>query len=188
MGGILIFPSRGTHAEPQVLPYGAWLTVARLSRTPAFADAHRAELIPHPQGGHWKRGTLARRHPSRGGGCQSWRCLWRLRQRHADLHRLLGRGWQLGKFARRQEGAVWASGHPCCASLLESHRRGDTAGGLRRNQRADADLFGTRSPAPSRAITRLLAETLPRVRHRTIRDHRSGGPRVVPKEDPPQRW
>ncbi len=29
-------------------------------------------------------------------------------------------------------------------------------------------LCGTRSPAPSRAIARLLAETLPRVRHRTI--------------------
>ena len=31
-------------------------------------------------------------------------------------------------------------------------------------------LCGTRSPAPSRAITRLLAETLPRARHRTIRN------------------
>jgi pimeloyl-ACP methyl ester carboxylesterase len=31
-------------------------------------------------------------------------------------------------------------------------------------------VCGTRSPAPSRAITRLLAETLPRARHRTIRD------------------
>jgi pimeloyl-ACP methyl ester carboxylesterase len=31
-------------------------------------------------------------------------------------------------------------------------------------------LCGTHSPAPSRAITRLLAETLPRARHRTIRD------------------
>jgi pimeloyl-ACP methyl ester carboxylesterase len=30
-------------------------------------------------------------------------------------------------------------------------------------------LCGTRSPAPSRAITRLLAETLPHARHRTIR-------------------
>jgi pimeloyl-ACP methyl ester carboxylesterase len=29
-------------------------------------------------------------------------------------------------------------------------------------------LCGTRSPAPSRAITRLLAETLPHARHRTI--------------------
>ena len=36
-------------------------------------------------------------------------------------------------------------------------------------------LCGTRSPAPSRAITRLLAETLPRARHRTIAgaDHMS---------------
>jgi pimeloyl-ACP methyl ester carboxylesterase len=31
-------------------------------------------------------------------------------------------------------------------------------------------LCGTRSPRPSRAITRLLAETLPNARHRTIRD------------------
>lgn len=31
-------------------------------------------------------------------------------------------------------------------------------------------LRGTRSPRPSRTITRLLAETLPRARHRTIRD------------------
>lgn len=31
MSGILTFPSRGPHAEPQVLPYGAWLTDARLS-------------------------------------------------------------------------------------------------------------------------------------------------------------
>ena len=31
-------------------------------------------------------------------------------------------------------------------------------------------LCGTRSPAPSRAITRLLAETLPCIRHRTIRN------------------
>lgn len=30
-------------------------------------------------------------------------------------------------------------------------------------------LCGTRSPAPSRAITRLLADTMPRARHRTIR-------------------
>jgi pimeloyl-ACP methyl ester carboxylesterase len=31
-------------------------------------------------------------------------------------------------------------------------------------------LCGTQSPRPSRAITRLLADTLPRARHRTIRD------------------
>ena len=31
-------------------------------------------------------------------------------------------------------------------------------------------LCGTRSPPPSRAITRLLTETLPHARHRTIRD------------------
>jgi pimeloyl-ACP methyl ester carboxylesterase len=31
-------------------------------------------------------------------------------------------------------------------------------------------LCGTRSPRPSRAITRLLADTLPRARHRTIRN------------------
>lgn len=31
-------------------------------------------------------------------------------------------------------------------------------------------LCGTRSPQPSRAIARLLADTLPRARHRTIRD------------------
>ena len=31
-------------------------------------------------------------------------------------------------------------------------------------------LCGTRSPRPSRTITRLLAETLPRARPRTIRD------------------
>jgi hypothetical protein len=31
MGSVLTFPSRGAHVEPQVLPYGAWLTDARLS-------------------------------------------------------------------------------------------------------------------------------------------------------------
>jgi len=31
-------------------------------------------------------------------------------------------------------------------------------------------VSGTRSPAPSRAITRLLAEAMPRARHRTVRD------------------
>jgi hypothetical protein len=31
MGSTLTFPSRATHAEPRVLPYGAWLTDARLS-------------------------------------------------------------------------------------------------------------------------------------------------------------
>jgi hypothetical protein len=31
MGSIQTFSSRGPHAEPRVLPYGAWLTDARLS-------------------------------------------------------------------------------------------------------------------------------------------------------------
>ena len=43
-------------------------------------------------------------------------------------------------------------------------------------------LYGTRSPAPSRAITRLLAETLPRVRHRTIRDADHMSPITRPAE------
>jgi pimeloyl-ACP methyl ester carboxylesterase len=43
-------------------------------------------------------------------------------------------------------------------------------------------LCGTRSPAPSRAITRLLAETLPRVRHRTIPDAGHMSPITHPAE------
>src|SRR5215470_12039457 len=43
-------------------------------------------------------------------------------------------------------------------------------------------LCGTRSPAPSRAITRLLAETLPRIRHRTIRDAGHMSPITHPTE------
>jgi pimeloyl-ACP methyl ester carboxylesterase len=43
-------------------------------------------------------------------------------------------------------------------------------------------LCGTRSPKPSRAITRLLAETLPRVRHRTIRDAGHMSPMTHPVE------
>lgn len=43
-------------------------------------------------------------------------------------------------------------------------------------------LCGTRSPAPSRAITRLLAETLPRARHRTIRDAGHMSPITHPAE------
>jgi len=43
-------------------------------------------------------------------------------------------------------------------------------------------LCGTRSPAPSRAITRLLAETLPRIRHRTIRDAGHMSPITHPAE------
>jgi pimeloyl-ACP methyl ester carboxylesterase len=43
-------------------------------------------------------------------------------------------------------------------------------------------VCGTRSPAPSRAITRLLAETLPRARHRTIRDAGHMSPITHPAE------
>jgi pimeloyl-ACP methyl ester carboxylesterase len=43
-------------------------------------------------------------------------------------------------------------------------------------------LCGRRSPAPSRAITRLLAETLPRVRHRTIRNAGHMSPITHPAE------
>ena len=43
-------------------------------------------------------------------------------------------------------------------------------------------LCGTRSPAPSRAITRLLAETLPRARHRTIRNAGHMSPITHPAE------
>jgi pimeloyl-ACP methyl ester carboxylesterase len=43
-------------------------------------------------------------------------------------------------------------------------------------------LCGTRSPAPSRAITRLLAETLPRARHRTIRNAGHMSPITHPVE------
>lgn len=43
-------------------------------------------------------------------------------------------------------------------------------------------LCGTRSPAPSRAITRLLADTMPRARHRTIRGAGHMGPITHPAE------
>jgi pimeloyl-ACP methyl ester carboxylesterase len=43
-------------------------------------------------------------------------------------------------------------------------------------------LCGTRSPAPSRAITRLLAEALPRARHRTIRNAGHMSPLTHPAE------
>ena len=43
-------------------------------------------------------------------------------------------------------------------------------------------LCGTRSPTPSRAITRLLAETLPRARHRTIRNAGHMSPITHPAE------
>jgi pimeloyl-ACP methyl ester carboxylesterase len=43
-------------------------------------------------------------------------------------------------------------------------------------------LCGTRSPAPSRAITRLLAEMLPRARHRTIRNAGHMSPITHPAE------
>jgi pimeloyl-ACP methyl ester carboxylesterase len=43
-------------------------------------------------------------------------------------------------------------------------------------------LCGTRSPAPSRAITRLLAETLPHARHRTIRGAGHMSPITHPAE------
>ncbi|MBL8703490.1 MAG: alpha/beta fold hydrolase [Rhodospirillales bacterium] len=43
-------------------------------------------------------------------------------------------------------------------------------------------LCGTRSPAPSRAITRLLADTLPRARHRTIRGAGHMGPITHPAD------
>jgi pimeloyl-ACP methyl ester carboxylesterase len=43
-------------------------------------------------------------------------------------------------------------------------------------------LCGTRSPTPSRAITRLLAETLPRARHRTIRNAGHMSPTTHPAD------
>jgi pimeloyl-ACP methyl ester carboxylesterase len=43
-------------------------------------------------------------------------------------------------------------------------------------------VCGTRSPAPSRAITRILAETLPRARHRTIRNAGHMSPITHPAE------
>jgi pimeloyl-ACP methyl ester carboxylesterase len=43
-------------------------------------------------------------------------------------------------------------------------------------------VCGTNSPAPSRAITRLLAETLPRARHRTIRNAGHMSPITHPAE------
>jgi hypothetical protein len=43
-------------------------------------------------------------------------------------------------------------------------------------------VCGTSSPAPSRAITRLLAETLPRARHRTIRNAGHMSPITHPAE------
>lgn len=43
-------------------------------------------------------------------------------------------------------------------------------------------LCGTRSPRPSRTITRLLANTLPRARHRTIRDANHMSPITHPQE------
>jgi pimeloyl-ACP methyl ester carboxylesterase len=43
-------------------------------------------------------------------------------------------------------------------------------------------LCGTRSPRPSREITRILAEALPRVRHRTVRDAGHMSPITHPAE------
>jgi pimeloyl-ACP methyl ester carboxylesterase len=43
-------------------------------------------------------------------------------------------------------------------------------------------LCGTRSPAPSRALTRLLADTLPRARHRTIQGAGHMGPITHPAD------
>jgi hypothetical protein len=50
MGSILTLPSRGTRAEPQVLPYGAWLTDARLSSLGFSAQAIRAIRRGEPVG------------------------------------------------------------------------------------------------------------------------------------------
>ena len=43
-------------------------------------------------------------------------------------------------------------------------------------------LCGTRSPDPSRTIARLLADTLPRARHRTVRDAGHMSPLTHPAE------
>ena len=79
------------------------------TRTSAYTDARRAELVSRIEGGRGQRRASARRNPSHHRRRQSWRHLRRPRQRHADLHRLLGRIGQLGKPARRQEGAVRAA-------------------------------------------------------------------------------
>jgi hypothetical protein len=50
MGSILTFPSRGTPAEPQVQPYGAWLTDARLSSLGFSAQDIRAIRRGEPVG------------------------------------------------------------------------------------------------------------------------------------------
>jgi hypothetical protein len=50
MGSILTFPSLGSHAEPQVLPYGAWLTDARLSSLGFSAQDIRAIRQGEPVG------------------------------------------------------------------------------------------------------------------------------------------
>jgi hypothetical protein len=50
MGSVLTFPSRGAHVEPQVLPYGAWLTDARLSSLGFSAKDIRAIRRGEPVG------------------------------------------------------------------------------------------------------------------------------------------
>jgi hypothetical protein len=49
-GSILTFPSRGSHTETRVLPYGAWLTDARLSSLGFSAQAIRAIRRGEPVG------------------------------------------------------------------------------------------------------------------------------------------
>ncbi|HWE19974.1 MAG TPA: hypothetical protein VG758_22795 [Hyphomicrobiaceae bacterium] len=50
MGSIRTFPSPATHAEPQVLPYGAWLTDARLASLGFSAQGIRAIRRGQPVG------------------------------------------------------------------------------------------------------------------------------------------
>jgi hypothetical protein len=56
MGSILTFPSRDARAEPRVLPYGEWLTDARLSGLGFSAEDIRAIRRGEPIGA-----VLARR-------------------------------------------------------------------------------------------------------------------------------
>ena len=100
----------------------------------------------------------------------------------ADLHRLLVRARQLGEPVRGEEDAVRPPGRPHRASFLGLIEEKTPLAAY-----ADVDvptliLCGTQSPRPSRTITRMLANTLPRARHRTIRDVGHMSPITHPAE------
>jgi hypothetical protein len=66
VGSILAFPSRDTRAEPRVLPYGEWLTDARLSSLGFSAEDIREIRRGRPIGAVLARRKGRRRAPLAG--------------------------------------------------------------------------------------------------------------------------